>query len=885
VSDDDKRESAASDDPLLRAIAHAPERTPDPDPDPAPERLGQFRIDGRLGEGGMGIVYRAEDEKLGRPVALKVLPRAMGDDDESRRRFLREARAAAAINHPNVATVYEVGEADGRVYIAMELVEGETLRDRMLRAPLTVPETLRVARAVARGLARAHARGVVHRDLKPENVMLDREGEPKILDFGIAKLREVSVGGASALARTVTQATGSGHVLGTVGYMSPEQARGANVDARSDLFSLGVLLYEALAGAAPFRGETALEVLVATTRDEPPPLAELRKDLPPGLDAIVRRCLAKSPDDRYPSAEALLDALEGLDAGRAVTGDTVLATPPRRRVGAGYALAAALALALGGLVAWHQLAPSPRSAPVATAPAVATAITDYPPPKTGSPDAATDYAKAMQAIRDASFEAAVTHLLHAVDLDPSFAEAHLALAWMANETSDDARKHLASAVELRSRLRERDAAVLEAVQARLALERPDFEGEWRRWQRLAGRFPLDATIVVYAGISALAADHAAEGLALLDRARELDPKFAVADWARARHQRDVGDLEGAIASASGCLDVSPSASGCLDVRASAEQRLGRCSALERDARKMLAVDPASPNPQVWLASALVARGAPIESVAEALRHASEIESDPMEKQLKAIDATVTVSWLTGDFAAVIATFPELDRFSASVSSDGYVGQIVNDELFSLDEAGQTEAALAVADAYFKRLPVLTSDALSAGRRMALTIRRRAGRIADAEFRATREAWAREDMAKAAPQRANLAWFWYYGQPAATPADAREALDALPRYSPLPADAADVYGERVMGHVLLLAGRVDEAIPHLRRAVSGCLDPLYIPSHQLAAGMLGEALESRGDVPGACAAYDEVLAHWGNAKPRSVTADAARARAKKLGCPR
>jgi serine/threonine-protein kinase len=191
----------------------------------------------------------------------------------------------------------------------------------------------------------------------------------------------------------------------------------------------------------------------------------------------------------------------------------------------------------------------------------------------------------------------------------------------------------------------------------------------------------------------------------------------------------------------------------------------------------------------------------------------------------------------------------------------------------------------VADAYLKRLPVLTSDALSSGRRMALSIRRRAGRIPDAEFRATREAWAREDMAKAEPQRANLVWFWYYAHSAATPADAREALDALPRYSPLPPYDANVYDERVMGHVLFLAGRVDEAIPHLREAVSGCFDPLFIPSHQLAAETLGEALESEGDAPGACAAYAEVLAHWGNAKPRSVTADAARARAKKLGCPR
>ena len=897
MTDDGKRDDAAAsdsgDDPLLRAIARAPDRAPGEPPPPAdggePARLAQFVLLGRLGQGGMGVVYRARDEKLRRAVAVKVLPRAVSDDEESRSRFLREARAAAAINHPNVATIYDAGEADGRVFIAMELVEGETLRNRLTRGPLTPPEALRMVRGVARGLARAHARGVVHRDLKPENVMLDHDGEPKILDFGIAKLHDPGAPDVSALARTMTQATEAGRVLGTLGYMAPEQARGAKVDARADLFSLGVVLYEALAGVAPFRGETPLEVLVAASRDTPVPLTELRQDLPPGLDAIVQRCLAKAPDDRFAGAQELLEALEALDGKTAVTGHMAPTLPPRRlELRYGVALGLGL-LAIGGALAWRHLAPSPaqpRPASSATATIAApTTITDYPPPKTTSAEAATDYAQAMQALRDASFEAADTHLLHAVQLDPSFAEAHLVLAWKASQTTEDARKHLAAAVELRSRFGQRDSAVLEVLQARLALDRPDFEGDWQRWEGLTDRFPLDATVAVSAGLSALQAGHAVEGLALLDRARTLDAKFAVADWARARYERDTGDLEGAVASADRCLGVSPSASGCLDVRASVEQRLGQCSALERDARKMIAVDPGSATPYTWLASALVARGAPIESIGEALRHARENESDPTEKQRKGIDATISVSWLTGDFASVIATFPELDRFKASVTSDAYVGQIVNDELFTLDEAGQTERALAVADGYFKRLPVLMSDTPSSARRMALTIRRRAGRIPDDEFRATREAWAREDMAKAAPGQANLVWFSYYGQPASTPSDAREALAALPQYSPLPPYEGSVYHERVMGHVLLLAGRVDDAIPHLRRAVSGCFDPNFIPSHQYAAEMLGEALEGKGDIPGACAAYGEVLAHWGSARPRSVTADAARAHMKTLGCAR
>jgi predicted Zn-dependent protease len=193
----------------------------------------------------------------------------------------------------------------------------------------------------------------------------------------------------------------------------------------------------------------------------------------------------------------------------------------------------------------------------------------------------------------------------------------------------------------------------------------------------------------------------------------------------------------------------------------------------------------------------------------------------------------------------------------------------------------------VADAYLKRLPALTFDETrpTGARQVALTLRRRAGRIPDAEFRAARDACAKQEQVVAPPKLANFVWFRCYGQPSGTPADAREALDALAQYSPLPPYDGLVYQERVMGQTLLLAGRVDDAIPHLRRAVSACFNPNYIPSHQYAAQALGEALATKGDTEGACAAFGEVLAHWGHARPGSVTADAARARMKKLGCRR
>src|SRR5258708_3923842 len=314
-------QGGGSDDDFLRALARAPAIAL-PDDGADPERLAQFHIVRRIGQGGMGIVYRAEDEKLRRTVALKVLPRAFAQDEERRRRFLREARSAAAITHPNIATVYDVGEADGRVFLAMELIEGDTLRERLARGAMPVGEAMRVARAIARGLARAHGKGVVHRDLKPDNVMLDQDGEPKILDFGLAKLREAATeagSGKSALERaeTASQITEEGRIVGTPQYMSPEQARGATVDARSDVFAFGVVFYEMLTGTRPFGGESSFEVLVAVTRDTPAPLRDRAPDLPAQLQAVVDRCLMKAPGERYASGKELADALEALTIGSA----------------------------------------------------------------------------------------------------------------------------------------------------------------------------------------------------------------------------------------------------------------------------------------------------------------------------------------------------------------------------------------------------------------------------------------------------------------------------------------------------------------------------------------------------------------------------------------
>src|SRR5262245_26357097 len=274
--------------------------------------LDRYRIVSRLGAGGMGEVYKAHDSKLERDVALKLLP---ADVDADRlRRFRAEARTASSLNHPHILVIHDFGDLDGRPFMITELVEGETLRQRLERGPLPVGEAVAVATQIASALVAAHARAIVHRDIKPENVMVRPDGYVKVLDFGLAKLV-----GPAAPATTATIATEVGVLLGTPHYMSPEQAEAKPVDERSDVFSLGVILYELATGMRPFTGDSYVSVLSSILRDAPTPIAELNPTLPQDLSRIVRRCLAKDRHRRYQSAVDLRSDLaeleRSLDAG------------------------------------------------------------------------------------------------------------------------------------------------------------------------------------------------------------------------------------------------------------------------------------------------------------------------------------------------------------------------------------------------------------------------------------------------------------------------------------------------------------------------------------------------------------------------------------------
>src|SRR6266849_1097537 len=284
---------------------------------PPGTHLGRYEIRSKLGAGGMGEVYLAQDTTLDRKIALKILPADLAANQDRMRRFTQEARAAAALNHPNIATIHEIGESDGVNFIAMEFIDGHTFSD-VIQSETDLRKLVRYLQHVAEGLSKAHAAGIVHRDLKPDNIMVTRDGHAKILDCGVAKLIEqppMSGGDSSEIATAVMpQHSTPGTVMGTVGYMSPEQAQGKTneIDQRSDIFSFGCILFEAATGKKPFEGESVIKSLHMVVYESAPPIAELNRSAPSELQRIVRRCLAKDPDERYQSIKEVAIELKEL---------------------------------------------------------------------------------------------------------------------------------------------------------------------------------------------------------------------------------------------------------------------------------------------------------------------------------------------------------------------------------------------------------------------------------------------------------------------------------------------------------------------------------------------------------------------------------------------
>jgi eukaryotic-like serine/threonine-protein kinase len=296
-------------------------------------RLGRYEIRAQIGAGGMGEVYRARDEKLNRDVAIKILPESFSQDQQRVLRFEQEAQAAGTLNHPNILSIYDVGSHDGQVYVVSELLEGETLHELLDQRELSTRKAIEYATQIAQGLSAAHDKGIIHRDLKPDNLFITKEDRVKILDFGLAKLvQPTSEEVAQTDIATRKVHTDPGTVMGTAGYMSPEQVRGRSVDHRSDIFSFGAVLYEMLSGKRAFQGESAIETLNAILKDDPPELTNTKANIAPALERVVWHCLEKSPERRFQSASDIAFALESLSGAGSQPSQTALIGPSYRAV-------------------------------------------------------------------------------------------------------------------------------------------------------------------------------------------------------------------------------------------------------------------------------------------------------------------------------------------------------------------------------------------------------------------------------------------------------------------------------------------------------------------------------------------------------------------------
>ncbi|HEU4408629.1 MAG TPA: protein kinase [Polyangiaceae bacterium] len=931
--DGQRSDESSSAGDVLREVAFAP-AVPPPAPkhDRSGERLDRFLLTGLLGRGGMGEVYAALDLTLRRKVALKLLHAEAVGDAERRRRLAREARAAAAVSHPNIAAVFEVGDVEGEVFIALELVEGRSLRAslRQAGAPLPAPEAARIAREIARGLAAAHAAGVVHRDVKPENVMLGHDGRVKVLDFGLAKLHSGPSAPDAPTASAV--ATRAGQILGSPGYMAPEQARGQPTDARSDVFSCGVVLFEMLAGVRPFQGPTAMDVLTAILRDAPPPL----DGAPPALAGVVARCLAKEPGERYADAGALLAALEAADTPEALTPEHLSRPPSRlrsspppagskvaagpshglRRGGAALgtlAVTAAAVLSLRATRAFEYVpspptpsssieapatptAPPPTRLPAPVLPPVLppapppapgpTAITDLPPPRSPSKKAVKAYRAALRFFRSADWSRARENLRRAIAFDPDLAAAHLRLAITRpgldrpfDGSIAEVYEAYAAAVHRRNLLTPRDRGLLEALEPAMRAGAPNMAETVRRLTGLAEAYSSDAELwqilAIYSSFSSPESQ-----LAAAKRAIECDDQYADAWQMKGTGLARQRSNEAKIAYEQ-CLEIAPRSPDCLRAVAVAESRLGRCADAEGFLRSQTRDDPDSLSE---LAGLLYQRNESTEAVHTVLRRKWKLYPSNVAREEEHYDRALLAA-AYGDFdSARKWAGEEADsraNLQPSLSTQARFALLRADiEL----EVALPESAASIALDFLKRRdgwskldgPMWSSDPTVYLARIAA----RAGKLSEADVRERRNVWNEEKAPSTALEKA-WAWWLTYTQGIERKEEADEALARWPA----DASRSELYAwmDESAGRALWLGGKLDEALPYLKQSFERCDQFSTILSAMRTKFLYGQALEKHGEREEACRVYGVILERWGAAKPLSVTAERARERVGALGC--
>jgi serine/threonine-protein kinase len=840
--------------------------------------------------------------------------------DPASSRVLREARAAAALDHPNAVSVFDVGEAEGRLFIAMELVVGKSLRAFVGDAGVRWETKLRWMVDAARALGAAHERGLVHRDVKPENMMVRSDGVVKVLDFGIAKRVVAGPGGFDEI-KTITL---QGGVVGTPWYLSPEQLRGATVDGRADQFAWAVTTYELLTGCLPWpRGVDGFQLVLAILEKVPEPPSRLGTPLPSVVDATIMKALAKTPSERFEGMESVVSALEPYvatsrrnwtDVPLAATTKTDPAPPmpssppallpstegattlpsrhPRPRTLARPATAAVLVIAAATGIAFAsaRLTRAPPSA--ASVPATGpTAITDLPSPA-GAADAVASYRAFLGSFRDADWESAMTSLERAVERDPSMAAAQLRLAYMRSLESIDeglVRTTFRQAARSRAVLDARDAALLDALEPYLQRDPSDPLECERRLEALRVRWPLDAELAYLLASVRFDRGDLTTALDAFDAAIAIDPGFSLAWSSKGGCLAYLGRFDDARDAFAAAERASRTATEAVWYRAEIDEQQGRCEEEEADVRTWLSRDPDDWYAYQWLGRALAAEGKPADAVRTALEQKwVRIEADKRSAR-EAIDRAL-LDLVAGDFAAAEKRLLALEQSLASEPGAQAHAEPSALLLRIAEETGRPDQTREIAEGFLAR-----RDAWAAPHRVddvsifldpvpeMLGALSRTGALSPVQLEDRRGEWLRTWNAKTAGPYKGYLWIAGWAVPATTVQQASDALSALADYGALPTFTPTITAMGYVGRVYRLAGRTSEAVDALRRGVASCTllgEPI---AHTRAWLELGLALEAQGDRAGACEAYGVPIARWGRAKPRSVTAEHARARAAALGC--
>ncbi|MBX3211442.1 MAG: protein kinase [Labilithrix sp.] len=877
--------------------------------------VGPYEIRGFVGQGGMGQVYRAFDPRLERTVALKLIvaaddPKTPSSPEqrsgatslvELSSRMLREARAVASLSHPNVVAIYDVGESDGRLYLAMEYVVGSSLRNLVGNVELPLSRRVRWLIDVARALEAAHKAGIVHRDVKPENVMIREDGGVKVLDFGIARR---TVNRSPDEQHAVDTVTGGGAIVGTPVYMAPEQIKGGDVDARTDQFGWAVMAYELVTGERPWVETGDVLSLVANILTEAPRSIRAKtEDVPSVVEETVMRALAKDPSQRFASMADVADALEPF-ASLATGGDRVRVTPrPRAEDDPAYAATTrvpttvsiepaandedarvepaspkrrALALALplvllGALAATVYVVKTRSERPrVPSVPTVAH-TPSAPRPLSTVPQAETAYREAMSLWRDGATAKARAALGRAIELDPTFAAAHLQLALQHASANDlpAAQASFQSAYEHRHMLLPRDERLLEASEPFIRAA-PDVE-EWEtRMTSAVFQHPRDPELQFYLGRARQhEGDH--EGAkAAFEAALRLDEGFIPALAATAKSDKSLGNVAEGLATTERCIKRSPVASTCVETRYELLFAAGECRRAKDEATRWGSLEPQSPRPFASLARALHADGAPRPSVEEVLSRRWSLVPEGTRKQAELWD-TALLAVLDGDLPRADELAREYDA-GLPHGADSYdhaePGRLRVNVLMEMD---RMKDAAKAARTFLDRMAAWPSYPFAPDPSIAFyEPLYRDGEITKEELEARRADWLERERRRTSEGRSArdpwTAWATVYGSFAESREEAAEALARAPEDESDPGGAHGLFVDFALGKVYALTGRWGKATAHLERVVSSCAAFDGVMLIAKARLYLAQAHEAKGDLAAARSNYEKILATW----PKATT---------------